>query len=93
MESNIFAGVKAIVEVSSDVSMSCELCDFYIEHDKFAEAVNHYISKHNLGLLFVGNRTGRDYQDHPVDISIAILGSETEIPKRKLNVDFEIGIK
>ena len=90
MASDNFSGVKGIVEVSSDISQRCELCDFHIEHDKFSEAVNHYISQHGLRVLFVGNRTVRDNDDNPCDTSIAILGSDAEIPKRELKVKFEL---
>lgn len=87
MSENVYSGVKSVVEVSSDVSRSCELCDFFVKHDEFSEAVNHYISNHGFRLLHVGNKTVRDYNDHPCDTLIAVLGSDEYLPKRNVTVN------
>ncbi len=82
MTTDIYDGVKGIVEVNSDTWQSCELCDFYIKGDQFSEAVNHYISKHGHRLLHIGSRTTGDEQGGPWAMSVAVLGSGAEIPKQ-----------
>ena len=86
MTTDIYDGVKGIVEVNSDTSHGCELCDFRIKGDEFSEAVNHYISKHGLRLLHIGNRTARDHQGELWTMSVAILGSDAGIPKQEVAV-------
>lgn len=90
MSENVYVGVKGIVEVSSDVSRSCELCDFFVKHDEFSDAVNHYIADHGFRLLHVGNRTVRDYNDHPCDTLIAVLGSDEPLAKRNASINIVI---
>jgi hypothetical protein len=84
MANNDYSNVKAVVEVSSDVSQSCKICDYYVKHDAFEEGVNHYINVHDFQLLFVGGRTLRGDDGKPWATTVAILGSSAAIVEKSV---------
>jgi hypothetical protein len=90
MVNDEYSSFKAVVEVSSDVSQSCKVCNYFVKHDEFAEGINHYITEHGFQLLFVGGRTIRDYDDKPFATTIAILGTSEVIIENVTQPNVEI---
>ncbi|QEQ96270.1 hypothetical protein [Neptunomonas concharum] len=63
---------ESVVQISSDISCSCEECDFYIDAD-VEEGVNHYIQVHGYTLLHIGQETEHDQNGEPWHNTVAFL--------------------
>ena len=74
-----YSDILSIVEVTTDISQSCKICSYFLEHDKFCDGVNHYIGKHGMILLHVGARTTHDLEGNPWHSTVAILGRSTRL--------------
>ena len=72
--------VKRIVEISSNIGRSCEVCYRWIGHGStggaLAESVNHYLDAHGYHLLHVGTQSEEGVDGKVWHHTVAILGYE-----------------
>lgn len=75
-EKNLYAGVKHVTYISSNIGRTCEHCTTFgwVGMEKVAESINHYIQDHGYRLLHVGAETSRDLEGNPAHHTVAVLG-------------------
>lgn len=74
--------IEQVIQVFSDTSVSCALCDkgaglWSESEDWLAEQVNHLL-EHGCRLLHVGQETSLDLEGRPSQRTTAVLGVVTE---------------
>ena len=69
-----YDSVQHVVHISTNISESCEFCPERIDGDQFASSVNHYIQKHDLRLLHVGQESGTNMDGKTFYHTVAVLG-------------------
>jgi len=71
---NLYAGVKHVVQLSTNIGESCKHCSTQVGIDNFASGINHYIQQHDYKLLHVGSETSRDMEGKIYNSTVAVLG-------------------
>lgn len=72
---NYYKGVTHVVSLSTDEGKKCEYCSFYCDGpSNFAEAINHYVEKHEYKLLHIGTDTTHGNDGSPWHNTLAVLG-------------------
>lgn len=72
MTENIYHGIKEVMQIDPDHISRCEPCGYL--PDKFADAINHYISNHGYKLLHIGSQSALVDGKNLVSDILALLG-------------------
>lgn len=71
---NYYKGIKHVVTISTDESLTCDECKSELERNNVSGALNHYIEQHGYKILHIGQQTSKDNEGHIFHLTVALVG-------------------
>lgn len=59
---NYYEGIQHVVQIRSEVTSGCKVCQTAISLDDFDARINHYIEQHGYKILHIGTQTEKSYE-------------------------------